>query len=237
MASQARRLAPSLGLISITPFGVDTDHYAENSTPLNVIRKHDKPFIIGTIKSMASVYGVDTLIRSFSLLKNKLSVTQPDIASNLYLRLVGDGPQADELKKLAANLGVAKEVQFVGRIKHLDVPKELERLDIYAALSRSESFGVAIIEAGAAGRPVVVSDAGGLPEVVIDGETGIIVPKENPQAAADAFEYLILNPEMRVRIANAGQKHVQAKYSWDACINMMINVYERTISDYQQGEK
>ena len=67
---------------------------------------------------------------------------------------------------------------------HTSVPQELARLDIYVALSRmdSESFGVAIIEAGVAGRPVVVSDAGGLPEVTIDGVTGLVVPREDPSA-------------------------------------------------------
>jgi len=78
---------------------------------------------------------------------------------------------------VASDLGVADRVEFVGWVPHRDVPTELAKLDIYAALSRMESFGVAFVEAGAAARRVVVSDAGGLPEVTVDGLTGFVVPK------------------------------------------------------------
>src|SRR5699024_6321216 len=109
------------------------------------------------------------------------------LAEKLELRLVGNGPQQEEYQQLSAKLGLGSKVYFVGRVPHQDVPNELAKLDVYVALSRldSESFGVAIIEAGAARRPVVVSDAGGLPEVTLDGITGLVVPRENPQAAAD----------------------------------------------------
>lgn len=239
MAAQTHSLADNLGEIAITPFGVATDYYAKHSYPTNTNKQIDEPFVIGTVKSMAHKYGIDTLLKSFALLKNKLSVSHPDAASKLCLRLVGDGPQTDELKLLASKLDITNNVQFVGRVNHLEVPKELAKLDIYVALSRldSESFGVAIIEAGAAGRPVVVSDAGGLPEVVVSGETGIVVPKENPQAAADALEKLVLNPELRIKMAKAGQRHVQANYSWDTCIDTMIKVFEKTINNFKQDNR
>src|SRR5699024_5899675 len=192
MAEQTRSIAPKLGDIPITPFGVDMQAYA-NAEPL--VANNDN-LVIGTVKSMASKYGIDTQIEAFALLVNKFTTTQPVLAKKLQLRLVGDGPQMDEYKQLAEKLGVANKVEFVGRVPHQEVPNELAKLDIYVALSRldSESFGVAIIEAGAARRPVVVSDAGGLPEVTLDGITGLVVPRENPQAAADAIEKLELNP-------------------------------------------
>lgn len=134
----------------------------------------------------------------------------------------------DEYKNLASRLDLADKVEFVGRVPPQEVPRELAKLDIYVALNRldSESFGVAIIEAGAARRPVVVSDAGGLPEVTLDGVTGLVVPRENPQAAADAIEKLVLSPEMRVRMGEAGRKHVSDTYSWDVCVNTMVKVLE-----------
>ncbi|BBI60620.1 hypothetical protein HSBAA_19260 [Vreelandella sulfidaeris] len=100
-------------------------------------------------------------------------------------------------------------------------------MDIYVALSRRESFGVAIIEAGAARRPVVVSDAGGLPEVTLNNKTGLVVRRENPQAAADAIEQLVLNPELRLQMGEAGKQHVNENYSWDACIKIMERVFEK----------
>jgi len=223
MAEQTRSIAPNLSDIPITPFGVDMQAYA-HAKP--VFANNGNKLVIGTVKSMASKYGIDTQIEAFALLVKKLTSEQPNLADKLQLRLVGDGPQMDDYKKLTEKLGIDKKVDFIGRVPHQEVPNELAKLDIYVALSRldSESFGVAIIEAGAARRPVVVSDAGGLPEVTIHGATGIVVPRENPQAAADAIEKLVLNPELRLQMGEAGHKHVAETYSWDVCVEQMVKV-------------
>ena len=153
----------------------------------------------------------------------------------MRLRLVGEGPQELELKALTKQLGISGRIDFVGRVDSSQVPSELEKLDIYVALSRldSESFGVAIIEAGAAGRPVVVSNAGGLPEVVLDGRTGIVVPKENPQAAADAISKLVLDRELRIQMGEAGKQHVVDTYDWSSCVTTMTNLYQRVINQHK----
>ena len=158
------------------------------------------------------------------------------MADKLKLRLVGEGPQTKALKTLASHLGIADKVFFVGRVPHMKVPNELDKLDIYVALSRreSESFGVAIIEAGAAARPVVVSDAGGLPEVVMDGKTGLIVPRDNPQMAADAILRLVRNRDLRIQLAENGQKHVAENYDWAVCIRQMVNLFNETIEQYKK---
>lgn len=228
MAEQTRSLAPELAEIPITPFGVDMQAYVQ----VQALVASNKKLVIGTVKSMASKYGIDTLIETFALLHDKLKTTEPNLADKLVLRLVGCGPQQEEYQQLAAKLGLAEKVNFVGRVPHQEVPNELAKLDVYVALSRldSESFGVAIIEAGAARRPVVVSDAGGLPEVTIEGTTGLVVPRENPQAAADAIEKLVLNPELRVSMGEAGRKHVAETYSWDACLEKMMEVLETAVA-------
>lgn len=229
MAEEARKLAPKLTDIAITPFGVDMQAYADIKP---VVAENAEQIVVGTVKSMASKYGIDTLIDAFALLHKKLANTKPEIANKLVLRLVGDGPSTNEYKQQVSKLGIENKVEFVGRVPHTEVPNELAKLDIYVALSRldSESFGVAIIEAGAAGRPVVVSDAGGLPEVTLQNKTGLIVPREDPQAAADAIEKLVLNPELRRELGLAGRKHVATTYDWPACVNAMINVYEKVIA-------
>lgn len=231
MAEQTKRLSPERDLIAITPFGVDIARYAQASSSLSS-RCAGSPLVIGTVKVMAPKYGIDILIRAFALLRQQAA---PEIAKRLRLRLVGDGPQMEELKKLAVDLNVAEVTAFVGRVPHDRVPVELEGMDIYAALSRldSESFGVAIIEAGAAGRPVVVSDVGGLPEVVVKDTTGFVVPREDPQAAADALLALVMNPDLRAQMGNAAQQHVSKTYDWLACVQRMIDVYKKTIADYR----
>ncbi|MBS0415462.1 MAG: glycosyltransferase [Proteobacteria bacterium] len=233
MAEVTHALAPSLGQIAVTPFGVDMDAYAD-SVPMP--QAQSGRWLVGTVKTMADKYGVDTLIQAFAVLLARLQASDPDMARQLRLRLVGDGPQMQALKQLAAQFGVAERVQFVGHVDHAQVPHELAQLDVYVALSRQESFGVAIIEAGAAARPVVVSDAGGLPEVVVDGVTGVVVPRENPQAAADAIERLLRDADLRQRMGAAAQLHVAQHYSWPACVATMLGVYERVIAQYRSSE-
>ncbi|PWW37690.1 glycosyltransferase involved in cell wall biosynthesis [Idiomarina loihiensis] len=227
MAAQIRTLVPEIKKIAITPFGVDMAAY-QNIRPVDSIQK--SKIVIGTVKTMSSTYGIDTLIEAFSQLLVRLErgdTRKPQ----LELRLVGGGEQMHELFALAEQLGIAEKIVFVGRVPHSKVPEELEKLDIYVALSRFESFGVSILEAGAAKRPVVVSDAQGLLEVTKDGETGFVVPKADPKAAADVLEKIVSDPELRRQVGLAGQRHVMTNYSWDSCVKKMLNTYKETIQD------
>lgn len=225
MAEQTRKLAPGLSRIFITPFGVDMASFESVA-----VRETARDFItVGTVKTMAATYGIDILIKAFALLIEKLDARGFAGAKDLQLRLVGGGEQA-QYKNLAAQLGIASKVTFIGRVPHNKVPHELAELDIYVALSRQESFGVAVIEAGAAGRPVVVSNVGGLPEVTLQGKTGFIVAAEDPQAAADAMLQLVLDPEMRIRFGAAARQHVSKNYSWPSCVQHMVDIFNQLLS-------
>lgn len=230
MAKQIMLIAPEVKNIRITPFGVDMDAYAT----INSVDVSKTNIVIGTVKAMSNIYGIDILIKAFSILLKKISVSNPILSDKMILRLVGNGPQTEELIQLAKKLGISDRVHFVGWVPHEEVPNELEKLDIYVALSRQESFGVAVIEAGAARRPVVVSNVGGLPEVVIDGVTGILVPKENPEIAAEALELLLLDPQLRLKMGELGRNHVEENYSWRKSIAVMTQVFEDTM---QQTKK
>lgn len=210
MARQVRRLLAAAGEIAITPFGVDTTRFAPQP------QAHDG-LVIGTVKTLAPKYGIDVLLRAFARLA-------ADGSPALSLVIVGGGPQRAELEALAATLGVASQVRFVGAVPHDDVPGWLNRFDVYAAVSRldSESFGVAVLEASACALPVVVSDVGGLPEVVLDGRTGRVVPREDPQALAQALQQMLGSAEERQRLGAAGRRHVLERYEWQASIDCMV---------------
>lgn len=227
MAEQTRRIAPALGEIAITPFGVETDRFLPRSERSAA---PDAPIVIGTVKTLKPLYGIDVLIESFALLARRLQHEAPQVAGRLKLRIVGDGPQRDELSRRAGELGIGEITEFVPRVPHAAVPAALHELDIYVALSRQESFGVAIIEAGACGLPVVVSDVGGLPEVVADGETGFVVPRESPQAAAEALRTLVLDAELRQRMGEAARRRVVSLYEWQRNVQQMTDLYARVIA-------
>lgn len=225
MAAQTKSLLPKLDHIAITPFGVDMAIFDQCYIPL--AEKTSDDIVVGTVKVLAHKYGIDTLLHAFALCRHSLQSTHPDIAKRLKLRIIGDGPQREELQQLAHNLNIMDVTVFVGRVAHTQVAKELAKLDVYVALSRldSESFGVAIIEASAAGRPVIVSDAGGLPEVVIHGKTGLVVKRESPEQAAHAISSLIVDSKLRFELADSGYMHVRNNYSWDKCIQTMLDLY------------
>lgn len=230
MAVQVKRLLGTDRDIHITPFGVDVDFNAVASDLR--IERNDNLIVIGTVKSLAETYGIDILIKAFAHLYHNLTLEQSQIAASLRLRLVGSGPQLSYLKQLTSELSIEHLVTFVGRVSYTDVPKELANIDIFVALSRSESFGVAVIEASAAGLPVVVSDVGGLPEVVRNGITGYIVPSCDIEAAARALKELVTNPSLRKKFGLSGFKFVSDNYRMQDCVSKMIDVYQNTYSEY-----
>ena len=208
--------------VAVTPFGVDTARFAPpEDDAAAAFPAAARPPVVGTVKVLAPKYGIDTLIRAFALLAPGTTGEAP------RLRLVGDGPQRAELEMLAQRLGVADRVAFTGAVAHADVPAALRGFDIFVAASRldSESFGVAVIEASACALPVVVTRVGGLPEVVRDGETGLIVERDDPAALAAALQRLLGDAALRRRLGAAGRAWVQREYEWTHSVRQMVEVY------------
>jgi len=147
----------------------------------------------------------------------------------MRLLIVGDGPQLNELKSLTEELKIDGNVNFTGFIKNKIIPEYLNRMDIYVAMSRmkSESFGVAIVEASACSLPVIVSDIGGLPEVIENGITGFLVESENVDAVSKALIKLIKDKNLREKMGNSGRKFVREKYEWSKCTEIMKSIYDR----------
>ena len=224
MARQVHELVPELPSALVTPFSVDCNRFCPRP-------QLDSQFItIGTVKTLAHKYGVDLLIDAFSRVVHELQLQEASAAPRLRLMLVGAGEERLALEAMATRLGVRDRVVFVGPVAHSDVPDWLNQLDIFVAASRRESFGVAAVEASACGLPVVVSDAGGLPEVVRSGETGFVVPREQPQALADAISQLVLDAELRRRMGIAGRELVLSRYEWEHCVDTMEAAYREVVA-------
>jgi glycosyltransferase involved in cell wall biosynthesis len=206
--------------ILITPFGVDCELFSPGSAP----RSEKGELVIGTVRSLEESYGIDILLKAFRLLTDRL----PDYPCKLVI--VGGGTLEAEYRRLADKLGLGATVRFAGRVPHDRVPEYLRTFSVFAALSRWESFGVAALEASSCGVPVVVTSVGGLPEVVVDGETGMVVPPNDLEAAAQALQELVLAPSLRERMGRAAQKWVAEHYRWEETTRVMERLYERVIS-------
>jgi glycosyltransferase involved in cell wall biosynthesis len=122
-------------------------------------------------------------------------------------------------------------VRFLGDLAHEDVPAALQRMDIFAMPSTWEGFGVSAVEASAMQLPVVASNIHGIPDVVVDGETGLLVPPRDPAALANALERLAGNPELRRRMGAAGRAFVAAHYRWEDNAAQMAALYQRALGD------
>lgn len=222
MARRTKAICPWISEPIVVPFGVDTALFKP-------LRKEGIATVVGTVKTLAPKYGIDTLIHAFK------RTLESDTSGDLQLRIVGDGPDRAVLEALTIACGIAERSAFIGAVPHGQVPKELSKLDVYVALSRthSESFGVAVIEASACGIPVVVSNVGGLPEVVEEGVTGFVVPPNDPERASHAIKVLLSAPELRRTMGLAGRVRVEREYEWGACVGRMIAVLQRTITPHQ----
>ena len=200
----------------VIPFGIDTNFFDSKK----VERPYNGSFVIGTIKNLEEKYGIDLLLRSFSEVKKKNNTR------DLKLLIIGKGSKEKQLRELAAQLGIEDDVNFNGYVNPSDINTFHNFMDVEVYLSRAESFGVSIIEASACKNPVIVSNVGGLPEVVIDSDTGFIVSKEDYISAADKITQLLDNPELRTKMGNSGREFVKSKYSFDSNLAEMINLYK-----------
>jgi glycosyltransferase involved in cell wall biosynthesis len=203
--------------IHVTPFGIDLLKFKK--------MKVDSIFppetiVVGTVKTLSSKYGIDYLIRAFKIVKENNS----DLS--LKLMIVGEGEDKIKLVNLCENLNISGDVIFVGKVNNDLVPNYINMMDIYVALSISESFGVAIVEASACEKPVVVSNVGGLPEVVDNIKTGFVVKSKNPEEAANAIEKLILSEELRLKMGISGREKVKSLYNWDENVSLVFSIYK-----------
>jgi len=143
------------------------------------------------------------------------------------LLMVGDGPERSHAERLAKELNVTPHVYFLGM--QLDVEEIFRMADVYLQPSQTESFGLTVLEASAAGIPAIATDVGGLPEVVSDGETGFLLPLgEVDGMAARAIE-LLKNKELRQSMGQKARQRALALFSAERVVRMYVDLYKRVL--------
>jgi len=142
---------------------------------------------------------VDTLLRAAAILRGRIP--------GLAVRLVGDGPHAAPLRRLARGLQLGGTVSWLGDVPRSQLAAEYNRADVFCLPSVQEGFGIVLLEAMAAGKPIVASRAAAIPEVA---PHGLLVEPENPEAFAAAIETLYRSPEQRAAIGAEGLRRVEA---------------------------
>jgi glycosyltransferase involved in cell wall biosynthesis len=151
---------------------------------------------------------------------------------HLRLEIAGSGPQRTELEALANRLGLVAEVRFLGWQR--DLRQAFQSWDVFAMPTLDEGFGMAALEAMAAGLPVVATTVGGLPEIIDDGRTGYLVPPSDVAALSERLRLLILEPERRRAMGEAGRARVSEHFSVDRMVAEIAAIYGSLISAREQ---
>jgi glycosyltransferase involved in cell wall biosynthesis len=160
--------------------------------------------------------GVEYLIRALPMLN----------PSSTHLWIAGEGPYEDELRALAAKLGVTERVHFLGRVEQTKLATLYRSCATLVATSFvNETFGMALCEAMACGAPVVASDFGGFREVVLDGETGLLVRPQHPADLAHKINIVLADRDLAARMGEAGKQRVNDLFSWRAVADRLEEVY------------
>lgn len=222
MVEETKRYARPGQNIDLTPFGVDTRRFAPAACGESRFRCSGGEVLFGVAKSLHPIYGLDLLLKAFA----RVEKAGPGRAR---LRIAGDGPEKPALEALARELEIADRVEWTGALANAQVADFYRSLDVVVVPSRQESFGVTAVEGLACGKPVIASRVGGLPEIVSDHRSGLLVAPENVAELAAAMETLINDPGLRTRMGRAGREDVLKIYDWQQNISVMEEIYEQTL--------
>ena len=163
---------------------------------------------------LAAQKGVATLLDAVPLLRTRAAVV-----------LVGDGPQRAALERQAGHLGPDR-VHFQGFVPHAEVPAWLTAADVLVLPSIYEELGSVLLEAMAAGLPVVASAVGGIPDAL--GDAGRLVPPSDPVALAAAVDELLDDPALAAELGEAARRRATA-FSWDTLAGRVLDVYRQVV--------
>src|ERR1051325_4944493 len=165
-------------------------------------------------------YGVDRVLRAFAIIQGQF----PDAT----LDVVGDGSQRRSLENFAREIGL-RNTRFQGRVDPNSITDVYDAADIYLNASEIDNQPLSLLEAFACGLPIVTTDAGGIPDIVTNGKTGMIVPRGDYRQMAERALALLINPQFAWQMVEQGRKEC-SKYSWAAVRDAWLNVYVNLVN-------
>ncbi|MCL2284003.1 MAG: glycosyltransferase [Fibromonadales bacterium] len=200
--------------IEILPYGSTFSGLPQKNTPTSVFR-------ILFVGRHIERKGIEYLIKAADFLDKE----------KFQIRIAGVGDLTEKLKQQAS-----EQVVFLGKLSNEDLEKEYQSANCFVlpaivdSKGDTEGLGVVLIEAVEYGCPIIASDVGGIPDVVIDRKTGLLVPEKNPEALAAAIKELAENEGLRKELVEGAKEHVKRYFSWDAIIEKQMGVYGRLFS-------
>ncbi len=212
--------------VTVLPNGIDLAEIDARAPSAEERKRYALPWEKIVFFAGRHVYdkGVDVLIRAARIVLPK--------RSDVKFVVAGDGPMRTQLMSLARDLGLGEKILFTGRLSDDELYRAMKIADAVVIPSRYEPFGIVALEAMAAAKPIVASNVGGLSELVVDGETGVLVPSEDPHALAEAIERVLDNPRSR-EMGYRGRRRVEELYRWGQIVRHLLATYERVLEEYR----
>jgi glycosyltransferase involved in cell wall biosynthesis len=195
------------GHVEVIPNGIDIERF-KNRNPRE--KNADKIKLITTSR-LVGKNGVGDIIRSLEFLP-----------PNVKLQIIGTGSLEEKLKQDVRDKNLGERVEFLGHVANEEIPNYLHRADIFIRPSLSEGLGISFLEAMAAGLPVIATPVGGIVDFLKDGETGLFCDVKNPQSIARQVKRLMIEPGLRAKLIENGEKLVREKYEWDLLARKMV---------------
>jgi L-malate glycosyltransferase len=172
-------------------------------------------------RNLEGHYGVDCVLRAFALIQRQV----PEAS----LTVVGDGSQRQALEKLKTDLNL-RNTSFTGRVEHDEIYSHYANSDVFLNASRIDNQPLSVLESFACGLPVVTTDAGGIPDIVTDGETGFVVPVDDCEALADRAMKLLTYGNIVTTMTREARKQSQ-KYTWEAVCEQWLHLYRDVVEN------
>ena len=214
--------------------GVDTTrfHPGDGRRPLTDALGLSGRLLLGTVGRLSAEKDQLTLVRAYLLLLARA----PALAQRSALLVVGDGPLRGELEAAlaAAPADHRAAVHLLG--PRDDVPALMREWDLFVLPSRTEGISNTILEAMASGLPVLATAVGGNPELVVDGETGRLVPRDDPEAMAEALAALLADPAALRGMGAAGRARAEERFSIEAMVAKYLSLYDQLLAPGRAGQ-
>ena len=177
--------------------------------------------VAGTLCVLRPEKDLETFLRACQMVRESFPSAR--------FAIIGEGPERRRLEELADDLAIADAVLFLGARN--DIPELLATMDVFVLTSRTESFPNAILEAMAAGRAVVATNVGGVPEVVWDGESGLLAPAGDASEIASRIVQLLGDPARRQAMGNSGLERVKTEYAVETVSARLQALYRRLLNE------
>jgi glycosyltransferase involved in cell wall biosynthesis len=207
--------------ISMLPHGIDADLFSPEigSESARLIVDRENPSIL-FFANVVPRKGIFALLEAFATVAQE--------CPNAILRIAGDGSALNEVKRQAAGLRCAAQIEFLGRQERAAAPSLYRNCDIYCLPSHGEPYATTVLEAMSCGKPIVITDAGGLPYMVHE-KGGKRVPVGNSVLLAKALVDLLRDPAQRLAMGRYNRKLVETTMTWESVVQQLEEIYRQTL--------